>query len=178
MLLRTEQEEAEIKQLLIPLWEALQEDLPRGRPSGRLVQAAGAYFQQERFSCAEVEAAAALVIAWAKLIPADQAVMAVDESLRSLRFPQAVFTRWPIWELMGRLSPAPRGWSSTKGFRANLCSSAPPEHRWRVRRVCGWIRSRPWSPRLEHLDCPAPSRMRFTYRAWAETREKRRRSTK
>ncbi|CAK9032203.1 unnamed protein product [Durusdinium trenchii] len=158
MLLRTEQEEAEIKQLLIPLWEALQEDLPRGRPSGRLVQAAGAYFQQERFSCAEVEAAAALVIAWAKLIPADQAVMAVDESLRSLRFPQAVFTRWPIWELMGRLSPAPRGWSSTKGFRANLCLSFEP-----CKRTVAFYKKRRRT--LEHLDCPAPSRMRFTYRS-------------
>lgn len=155
--------EAEAREVLVPLWEHLQVDLntPGGKPSSALVAAAAGYFDQDKFACAEVEIAAVLVFAWAKLISYSQAMMVVDEAIRVLRFTHTIFTRWPVWKLLGRLAAPPLGWSSGKNLQANTCL-----HFEACKRTVAFYRRHMVAPKkLEGIECPAPSpKLRFTYR--------------
>eukprot|EP00434_Breviolum_minutum_P029805 symbB.v1.2.026349.t2/scaffold2625.1/size74540/3 len=125
------------------------------------ILAARAYFAQDKLACSEVEMTAALVMGWAKVLSYSQAMMVVDEALRNLDFPQSVFTRWPVWQLLGRLTSLP-GWSNTQGLQANSCLNFEV-----CKRTVAFYRRKRLEPgRLDDVDCPAPAeKMRFSYRA-------------
>lgn len=44
-----------------------------------------------------------IIIIFIHLVEQVEAMMAVDQAISGLRFAHVIFTRWPIWELLGKL---------------------------------------------------------------------------
>ncbi|CAJ1437161.1 unnamed protein product, partial [Effrenium voratum] len=145
-------------EVLVPLYEALEADLRAGGPSTQLAGIAHEYFQQAAVACAEAEAAALLSLAWTGLIPKQLAVSKAQDTIQGLTFPQAVFSRWPVWELMAHLSHAPpRG--LTKDLEVSSCLSFEP-----CKRTVAFYKQRRIELLAPGLRCPPPSeKLRLAY---------------